>query len=328
MIDPGLVQHLALIATRAPSVHNTQPWRLVAVQDGIDVVADRARQLLVLDPLGRQLLMSCGSLVHHLVVSARALGLEATVSVLPTDDPDLVASVRLVPFPGPPSQEAVQQAEAILHRATRRTRYAEGALPPGAFELLRQAVAGHGAALVPVREEHRADLDVLVGHAERDLLADEAYRHELASWVFDPAQVGERADGIPVDAVDAGEERAEEVPGRQFVPEAVPAEPTPRPAEHPALLLLTTAADGPEDWVRAGMALSALLLEGTEIGLAAQPIGQVTDVPHARARLRSDLRLVGVPQLLLRVGRSQSGTGLMTPRRPVDGVLTWAATSG
>lgn len=325
MIDTALVQHLALLATRAPSVHNTQPWQLVVTPDGLDVLADRARQLPVLDPLGRQLLVSCGSLVHHLVVASRALGLKATVTLFPETNPDLVARVRLVSVASPPSREAVQQAEAILHRATRRTRYAEGALEPGALELLRQAVAGQGAALVPVREEHLADLEALVGRAERDLLSDEAYQHELAAWVFDPARVGERTDGIPVAAVDGGADRAEEVPGRRFLPDVGAEDPTPRAAEHPALLLLTTVGDGPEDWVRAGMALSAVLLEGTEIGLAAQPIGQVTDVPHERARLRADLRLVGVPQLLLRVGRARVDGGLMTPRRPVDGVLTWSA---
>lgn len=325
MIDAELVEHLALLATRAPSVHNTQPWRLVATSDGIDVVADRGRQLHVLDPVGRQLLISCGSLVHHLVVAAHALGLESTVTLLPSDDPELVARVRLSSLAEPPSRETIERAEAILHRATRRTRYDEEELAPAMLELLRQAVAGQGAALVPVREEHRADLDVLVEHAERDLLADEAYQRELEDWVFDPAQVGERADGIPLAAVDGGVDRAEEVPGRRFVPDAPAEAPEPRQAEHPALLLLTTAGDGPEDWLRAGMALSALLLEGTGIGLAAQPIGQVTDVPHERARLRVDLRLVGVPQLLLRVGRAHVDPGLLTPRRPVAGVLSWTA---
>lgn len=324
MLNESLAQHLALMATRAPSLHNSQPWRLVVTEDGLDVRADRERQLDVIDPMGRQLLMSCGSLVHHLVVAAMALGLEATVRLLPEEgDPDLVARIGLTAVAGPPSREDVQLAEAILHRATNRTRYAEGGLSAGALELLRQAVERQGAMLVQPREEDRITLDVLVERAERELLSDEAYHHELEDWVFDPVRDGERADGIPLAAIDPGPDRAEEIPGRHFVPEREAVVPAPRDPEHPVLLLLTTTADERGDWVRAGMALSALLLEGTELGLAAQPLGQVTDVAHERVRLRGDLHLVGVPQLLLRVGRARVESGLQTPRRPVEAVLTW-----
>lgn len=327
MLTASLAQHLALMATRAPSLHNSQPWQLVVTEDGLDVRADRSRQLEAIDPTGRQLLVSCGSLVHHLVVAALALGMEASVTLLPEGDPDLVARIALTPVAGPPSREDVQRAEAILHRATNRTRYVEGGVSQGAVEVLRQAVARQGAMLTQAREQDRIALDVLVERAERELLADEGYRRELSEWVFDPERDGERADGIPVRAVDPGPDRAEEVPGRRFVPGAAgaPAEPTPEPRapEHPALVLLTTPGDGPLDWVRAGMGLSALLLEGTELGLAAQPLGQVTDVGAERARLRADLRLVGVPQMLLRLGRARVSTGVQTPRRPVDSVLTW-----
>jgi nitroreductase len=324
VLTESLAQHLALLATRAPSLHNSQPWRLVVTKDGLDVRADRERQLGVIDPMGRQLLMSCGSLVHHLVVAGVALGLEAAVTLLPEgDDPDLVARIRLTSVADPPSLEDVQHAEAILHRATNRTRYAEGGLSEGALELLRQAVQRQGVMLTQPREEDRITLDVLVEHAERELLADEAYHHELEHWVFDPERDGERPDGIPVRAVEPGPDRAEEIPGRRFLPEREVAVPVPRDPEHPALLLLTTSTDEPGDWVRAGMGLSALLLEGTELGLAAQPLGQVTDVAHERMRLRRDLHLVGVPQMLLRVGRARVEQGLQTPRRPLETVLTW-----
>jgi nitroreductase len=324
VLTESLAQHLALLATRAPSLHNSQPWQLVVTAEGLDVRADRSRRLDVIDPLGRQLHISCGSLVHHLVVAALALGLAADVEVLPDEqDPDLVARLRLTTVAGPPSREDVQHAEAILHRATNRTRYVDGGVSAGALELLRQAVERQGVLLAQPHEEDRITLDVLVERAEHELLEDEAYRRELQDWLFDPARDGERPDGIPLSAVDAGPDRAEEIPGRRFVPDQESAVPAPREPEHPALLLLTTTSDAPQDWVRAGMALSALLLEGTELGLAAQPLGQVTDVAHERMRLRRDLRLVGVPQLLLRVGRARVETGLQTPRRPVTSVLTW-----
>src|SRR5688500_6964034 len=41
-------------ATRAPSIHNTQPWRFTAGPDRLEVFLDRERALPVLDPTARQ----------------------------------------------------------------------------------------------------------------------------------------------------------------------------------------------------------------------------------------------------------------------------------
>ena len=48
-------------ATRAPSVHNSQPWRFTHDPDGLDLYADDPRRLAVLDPTGRQVHLSCGA---------------------------------------------------------------------------------------------------------------------------------------------------------------------------------------------------------------------------------------------------------------------------
>lgn len=316
-------EHLVLLATRAPSVHNTQPWRVVGLPDGLEVRADRSRRLPVLDPLGRQLLISCGALVHHLVVVATAQGLACELTRLPDpEDADLLTRISLRRTGEAPSRDDVALAEAVLHRATSRVRFAPDLVGPGYVEQLRQLVGEHGVMLSEIRSEDRVTVDVLVEHAEQELLADPAYRAELAAWVFDPEQE-ERTDGVPVAALDPGGERAEDVPGRQFAPEAVEVLHG-GPAEHPTLLLLTTEADGPRDWLLAGEALSTLLLNGTRTGLVAQPIGQLTDVGHERARLRSDLGLVGVPQMLLRVGEVAGRQPLRSPRRLPEDVLEWA----
>src|SRR5439155_14372007 len=42
-------------AVAAPSIYNSQPWRLRVQQDTIELYADRERQLPVVDPNGREL---------------------------------------------------------------------------------------------------------------------------------------------------------------------------------------------------------------------------------------------------------------------------------
>src|SRR5215207_7665745 len=57
--DDGLLR-LVRSAVLAANGHNTQPWRFVLADDRIDVFADAARGEGVLDPLGRELLISLG----------------------------------------------------------------------------------------------------------------------------------------------------------------------------------------------------------------------------------------------------------------------------
>lgn len=50
---PEEVAILVQAASRAPSIHNTQPWRFSAVGKTVEVWADRRRALAVADPQGR-----------------------------------------------------------------------------------------------------------------------------------------------------------------------------------------------------------------------------------------------------------------------------------
>ena len=82
------VGYLIATAARAPSVHNTQPWRFAVTPTGLDLYADRSRQLTVLDPTGRQLMVSCGAALGLATLATRTLGHSCTVELLPDDDID------------------------------------------------------------------------------------------------------------------------------------------------------------------------------------------------------------------------------------------------
>ena len=74
-------------ATLAPSVHNTQPWQFVLDGPQLDLYADPSRQLGVVDPYGRELLMSCGCalLNARAALAADGLGIHVARFPDPTD---------------------------------------------------------------------------------------------------------------------------------------------------------------------------------------------------------------------------------------------------
>lgn len=312
--DVDLVVYLT---TCAPSVHNTQPWRVTRTPGGFTIEADRGRQLSTLDPTGRQLTISCGAAVGHLLVATRGLGWDGEVSLMPTgDDADLIARVDLTRGAAASAQE-VALSSAILRRHTDRRRYRDDAVPDAALERLVAAAEGATTSLRLVRASELAELEVLLGHAEAELQSREDYREELHNWVWGLGE--QRLDGMPRAAVEHGADRAESLAGRAFITEERVRQDEPRPAEHPTVFVMTTTSDSPADWAAAGMALSQVLLVATSEGLSAQPLGQLTDQEATRQRLRTALGLVGHPQLVLRVGYGEAP--LVTPRREVTDVL-------
>jgi hypothetical protein len=78
--------------------------------------------------------------------------------------------------------------------------------------------------------------------------------------------------------------------------------------------------DGPLDQLRAGEALSAVLLRATHFGLATDPISQPLEVPATRAELGGVLLHGAVePHILLRLGWAPMSATPMpqTGRRPL-----------
>src|SRR5690242_18305818 len=104
-VDPGLQRALrraAVAATRATSVLDTQPWRMVVRRESIEIHADRTRQLRHLDPDLRGLIRSCGSALANLLLSLSADGLGSRVERFPDPiRPDLIAVVHIDPDEAP-----------------------------------------------------------------------------------------------------------------------------------------------------------------------------------------------------------------------------------
>ncbi|MGY2085682.1 Acg family FMN-binding oxidoreductase [Blastococcus sp. SYSU DS0539] len=321
-------------ATRAPSIHNTQPWRFVARPDRLELFLDPGRALPVLDPSGRQQVISCGIALEFAVVALAARGEGADVDELPdAADPTHLASVRIAPA-GKASSDARALADAIDRRHTVRAPFEARAVPDDLLARLQAEAEVFGTWLKPItRSEEEVATVFLISRAEEMEQGDPAYLAELESWLrTDPAAV----DGVPLGAVPSEDphERASNWLIRDFVaghrePHAFraagdPAAPPPE-VERPAVVLMGTDGDDRAAWVRSGRALGRVLLHATAAGLVASPLTQALDWPATRTRMQSRLSLVGHPQMLLRMGYPRQGPDAPPPavsgRRPVREVL-------
>src|SRR5581483_10025181 len=126
-------------AGRAPSIHNTQPWRFRWDGSAFELRADTTRGLTVSDPDGRELVLSCGAALYNLRLALAKLGHRAIVTPLPDrTDPRLLARVEVAP--SVPADAATRLTfAALLRRHTHRGAFDDRPLAPDLAVALQRA---------------------------------------------------------------------------------------------------------------------------------------------------------------------------------------------
>ncbi|MDQ2875014.1 MAG: hypothetical protein M3Y33_09580, partial [Actinomycetota bacterium] len=93
-VTPAEMTSLVAAAGRAPSLHNSQPWRFRVRGDVVELHADPGRALRQVDPEGRELVISCGAALFGLRLGLRRLGYVPRVELRPDPgQPGLLARV-------------------------------------------------------------------------------------------------------------------------------------------------------------------------------------------------------------------------------------------
>ena len=284
------LRRAAARATFAPSIHNSQPWRFILTKGVLEVHSDRSRQLHVLDPASRQMMISCGCALFNARVALAAAGYASVVERFPEPiRPGLLARLSVLDPDQPPAEELACLDSAIEQRHTNRRQFTEEQVPAQLIDTLLAAAGAEGAYLLPIRgERQQVTIAALSERAAAVEDADPAYRAELRAWTTGEE---DRCDGVRSFVMPRGEVGAGALPD---VPSGA----------SQCLLLLWTAGDNPFGWLHAGEALQRTLLELTRQGYVAGIMSQVAEVPWVRAMLRRELDLAGAPHLLLRVGRA------------------------
>ncbi len=306
-------------AARAPSLHNTQPWRFRAGAYGVELIADPSRNLPCIDAAGRELLVSCGAALFGLRLAVREAGYLPLVCLLPDSaEPTLLARVQ-VGGPAPMTSSELHLLRAVPHRHTHRGAFDPEPVAAALLAGLQKDAAEEGATLCYVDQpDHYQQLAAMVAAAAQQQEADAAALAEMRSWTRPSGDTAR--DGVPARAFPApGRPQAGRLAQRDFdlgrgfgLVENDAGPPS-------ATAVLITTADGPADWLRAGQALHRLLLHAASRWVFASLHSQPLELPSLRAEIRARLALPGAPQMLLQLGPVR--TTAATARRPPAEIL-------
>lgn len=317
-LDIRIVEDAVALACRAPSVHNSQPWRWVVDHGGLQLFLDTDR-LVATDRSGREAVLSCGAALDHLRVAMAGHGWTADIDRYPNpSDHTHLASITFA------SRCSVTdahrwRADAILRRRTDRLPFG----PPSCWDpleaLLRGVIDESAAVLDVVDDEARPHLAYASQLTESLRLYDSDYHAELDWWT---GAFG-TTDGIPRGALVSAAESDRVDIGRTFPVTRHQRERRLSVPEDRSKVLVVSARDDTRRAVLGcGEALSQVLLEATMAGMATCPLSHLTETEAGRGIIAT---LVGrdLPQLVIRVGTTPilDDAPALTPRRALADVL-------
>jgi nitroreductase len=268
--DVATLARILDIAANAPSAQNAQPWSWRVTPGGVDLFADWSRRVGDSDHDRRDVVLSCGAVLHHCAVALAAGGWTPRVRRFPAGgDADHLAVIEVID--APPRASDTELADAITRRRADRRRYRAQPLPEGSLELLHVRVERDGVrfGVVPRAAWGRSSDDDVV------------------------LQYGGTAD---------------------------------LPADDAVLLVLGTAGDSDLMQLRAGEAMSDIVLAATSMGLATCPL--TTPLSDTRSRLSLACEVFdgeAYPQVLIRLGWAPTDADPLPVlgRRSVQETTTW-----
>jgi nitroreductase len=320
LVDTELITGAVDLACRAPSLHNSQPWRWVAGSASVDLFVDPHRTVTSTDRSGREAIISCGAALDHFRVAMAAAGWNTNVDQFPNpNDLDHLASTDFTSVDYV-TQARRDRANAILRRRTNRLPF-RAPKHWSTFEPVLRSSFDHELVTLDVLDD---DVRFRLAEASRltDALRryDDSYQNELLWWTS-PLR---KSEGIPDSALLSESDARRVDVNRRFPIDPLDERSSAGTYDQAKILVLSTPGDSRLDALNCGGALSAILLECTMAGLATCSVTHLTELEASRDVIR-DLTAgsAAVPQVLIRVGIEPVDElpPKPTPRRPVSDVL-------
>jgi hypothetical protein len=307
------------LACRAPSIHNSQPWRWVASPTVVDLFADPNRIVRSHDSSGREAIMSCGAALDHFRVAMTAAGWTTHIEQFPNPNKlDHLASIEFTPLDDV-TDVWREGAAAILRRRTDRLPF-RAPTDWDSFEPELRSSFDSDLVMLDVMAD---DVHPRLAEASRltDSLRryDDSYHHELQWWTTPFRQ----SEGVPQTALITRSEHQRVDVGRSFPVSGYGDRRAATPQDEAKILVLSTPEDSRQDALTCGQVLSTVLLDCTMAELATCTLTHITELEASRDIIRELIGRAGFPQALIRVGIAPTNedTPAPTPRRPLSEVL-------
>lgn len=312
-------EFLVAQAVKAPSGHNTQPWKFRQNESAVEVYPDFDRRLPVVDPDDRELFVSLGCAVENLCLAAQTKGYKSAVSV---GDKGVI-TVSLAEEAGVKPSPLFNQIDA---RQTNRSVYSGEEIALDALKRLQAIRSEDGVSVHYYARQTKQfnDIEQYVFQGNTNQMQNEAFKAELKSWMrFNKKHQDQTLDGLSYavfGAPNVPRWMAEPIMSMAINAKTQNKADREKIASASHLVLFTTRENSWREWVDLGRTLQRFLLTATELGIAHAYLNQPNEQPEIAAEMAKTLDLDGeYPTVLLRIGYGEQQA--YSKRRAVKDVI-------
>ena len=312
-----LVKH----AIKAPSGHNTQPWKFYVYDSAIEVFPDFQKTLPVVDSEHRELYISLGCAVENLCIAAREKGFQPETTIRKKND---TLYTIYISFENAQAQSS-PLFPAIEKRQTNRSEYNHHVISRDTIQMLEEMNCQPGTHFYLHKRESKMyeALSRYIYKGNEIQMQNKAFKNELISWIrFNKKHVEQTQNGLTNEVM--GTPAVPPFLGKLIVSAVLnPKNQNKTDEKHLAssshLVLFTTENNTPNEWIELGRTLERFLLTTTNLGLANAYMNQPCEVDMLAEEIRGNLTENNeYPTLLLRIGYADPMP--YSPREDVDSV--------
>lgn len=310
---------MADCASKAPSGHNTQPWKFHIADDSITIVPNLDVALPVVDSNNRELFISLGCATENLCIAAGHLHYAAHISATSADGIIIKVTKQDHSVENPLFPQ-------IEKRQTNRSIYTGQKLSDETLKQL-QSIRKEDAVQFYFAEIGTPLADTITGYILKgnDIqMNDIAFKNELLSWMrFNKKQIEATHDGLSY--LVFGNPPLPGTLARPIVslflrPNAQNKSDRKKIDSSSHFVVCTTRHDTIEEWIRLGRTLQRFLLKATEAGVSYAFLNQPCEVATLASALRKELPVeMEYPTLILRIGYADPLP--YSPRKKIETLL-------
>lgn len=296
-------------AARAPSGHNTQPWKFEVQENRITIRPNFKRRLKVVDPDDHALYISIGCALENLILSAKAHKFFPKVSSNFSMGEDEIV-VYLIPSQ---KVEKDELYDYIRQRQCTRSAYDDLPVESSVLEGLSQEVKNESVDILYFtgREEIR-ELEPFIIEASNLQFRNKDFVNELVSWIrFNKKEALQKGDGVWSSCM--GLPNIPKSLGnlimKKFVSSKSEAERWKKLIYQSAgFALFVVKRNTKEDWVKLGRSFQRFGLKATQLNLKHAHVNMPCEELAVRKKLSGALGIEAgkEPLLLVRFGYGEA----------------------
>ena len=317
-------REILLLASLAPSGHNTQPWFVKYIVPYHWLICnDRTRWLPAVDPTQRETILSIGTFIQTLEYAAANAGYNCAFTVLATTNQDEnIMDIKLTKASGMVSFDI----KKIKNRRTVRSNYLDDVLKKEDVNYLFSDEKKFFNFIQSGSKEYKY-LNEQTIEANRIQSYRDAAEKELSDWIrFSTKDAQKNMDGLSTASMeiegisgfivrnfynknsvmkDSFKDRSVDNVIKQI-------------SQSAGWLLITSKDESVAGLLETGKRMQRLFIKVREKGVAIHPMTQILEEPSTKQALNQSIGINDSIQFILRIGYLKNYPEPVSLRRPVD----------